>query len=411
MKTKAKTAKPTSKKAPVAAKKTAPKKAVKSVVKAKTTVKKAVSAKTVKAAPKSNVKAVSKKVTAKPVAKTVSKKVAPKAAVKKAVKAPVKPVKATKKVEKSSKIAVKTVKKVLTQAKTTKIDTAKAVKEVKSTPKLAPKAKNAEKIVEIKSVAHMNVKPIIISMPENQNNVRANVVVASRPAKIVAAKLGSEAGHESESRPAYRPIQVINKPLAPVQPVREMAPVDKTSEKVEFKAGDYVVYPAHGVGEIEAVETQIIGGMEIKLYAIAFEKDRMRLKVPVFKAHASGLRRLSTTNRMDDALKTLQGRAQIRRAMWSRRAQEYETKINSGDPVSIAEVLRDLKRSNDESEQSYSERQIYQSALERLAREVAAVEKISQDEAATRLENMIKSKRARASSAVAAVTAKEVANA
>ncbi|MBL8640824.1 MAG: CarD family transcriptional regulator [Alphaproteobacteria bacterium] len=190
-----------------------------------------------------------------------------------------------------------------------------------------------------------------------------------------------------------------------------MAPVAKESEKVEFKKGDYVVYPAHGVGEIEAVETQIIGGMEIKLYAIAFEKDRMRLKVPVFKAHASGLRRLSTSNRMDDALKTLQGRAQIRRAMWSRRAQEYETKINSGDPVAIAEVLRDLKRSNDESEQSYSERQIYQSALERLAREVAAVEKITEIEAAERLENMIKSKRSRAASASVEDDLKDVANA
>ncbi|MBP9868838.1 MAG: CarD family transcriptional regulator [Alphaproteobacteria bacterium] len=176
-----------------------------------------------------------------------------------------------------------------------------------------------------------------------------------------------------------------------------MAPIAPNAEKVEYKKGDYVVYPAHGVGQIEAVETQIIAGMEIKLYAICFEKDRMRLKVPVFKAHASGLRRLSTSNRMQDALKTLQGRAQIRRAMWSRRAQEYETKINSGDPIAIAEVLRDLKRSNDETEQSYSERQIYQSALERLAREVAALEKITEIEAAERLENMIKGRRARAS--------------
>ncbi|MCB1557805.1 MAG: CarD family transcriptional regulator [Alphaproteobacteria bacterium] len=178
-----------------------------------------------------------------------------------------------------------------------------------------------------------------------------------------------------------------------------MAPIEKDSEKAEFKKGDYVCYPAHGVGEIEAVETQIIGGMEIKLYAIAFEKDRMRLKVPVSKAHASGLRRLSSTGRMDDALKTLQGRAHVRRAMWSRRAQEYETKINSGDPVSIAEVLRDLKRSNDDTEQSYSERQIYQSALERLAREVAAVEKISEEAAAERLENMIKGRKARSAAA------------
>ena len=140
---------------------------------------------------------------------------------------------------------------------------------------------------------------------------------------------------------------------------------------------------------IHGIETQTIGGMQVKLYAISFEKDRMRLKVPVFKAKASGLRKLTSDGRLKDALKTLQGRARIRRTMWSRRAQEYETKINSGDPVSIAEVLRDLKRSNDDTEQSYSERQIYQSALQRLAREVAAVQKITEIQATEKLEGML----------------------
>ncbi|MDP7143432.1 MAG: CarD family transcriptional regulator [Alphaproteobacteria bacterium] len=158
---------------------------------------------------------------------------------------------------------------------------------------------------------------------------------------------------------------------------------------VKFQAGDYVVYPAHGVGQVEGVETQSISGMEVKLYTISFEKDRMRLKVPVMKAENSGLRRLCTESRLQDAMDTLKGKAKVRRAMWSRRAQEYETKINSGDPVSIAEVLRDLKRNSDEIEQSYSERQIYQSALERLAREVAAVEDISELQAAEQLETML----------------------
>ena len=158
---------------------------------------------------------------------------------------------------------------------------------------------------------------------------------------------------------------------------------------VEFKQGDFVVYPAHGVGMIEGVETQTISGMKVSLYTIAFEKDRMRLKVPTFKAKTAGLRKLTSANRLKDAMKTLQGRAKVRRTMWSRRAQEYETKINSGDPVSIAEVLRDLKRSNDDTEQSYSERQIYQSALQRLAREVAAVQKITEDKAAIKLEVMM----------------------
>ena len=161
------------------------------------------------------------------------------------------------------------------------------------------------------------------------------------------------------------------------------------NNSVDFKKGDYVVYPAHGVGKVECIDTQIIGGMDVKLYTISFEKDRMRLKVPVMKAQSAGLRRLCSESRIKDAIKTLKGRAKIRRTMWSRRAQEYDTKINSGDPVAIAEVLRDLKRSNDDTEQSYSERQIYQSALERLAREVAAIEKIPEDKATARLETIL----------------------
>ena len=161
------------------------------------------------------------------------------------------------------------------------------------------------------------------------------------------------------------------------------------NDNFDYKQGDYVVYPAHGVGLIEGVETQNIGGMDVSLYTVSFEKDRMRLKIPVMKAADAGLRKLSSTDRMGDALETLKGKSRVRRTMWSRRAQEYETKINSGDPVAIAEVLRDLKRSNDDTEQSYSERQIYQSALERLAREVAAVDKITEDKAAARLEDML----------------------
>jgi CarD family transcriptional regulator len=161
------------------------------------------------------------------------------------------------------------------------------------------------------------------------------------------------------------------------------------NDNFDFSTGDYVVYAAHGVGQIEGTEVQNIGGMDISLYVVAFEKDRMRLKIPMMKAQTAGLRKLSSADRMDDALETLKGKSRVRRTMWSRRAQEYETKINSGDPVAIAEVLRDLKRSDDESEQSYSERQIYQSALERLAREVAAVESIAEDAATEQLEDIM----------------------
>ena len=162
------------------------------------------------------------------------------------------------------------------------------------------------------------------------------------------------------------------------------------AQKLEFASGDYVVYPAHGVGCIEGIETLSFGGSEVQLYAIHFDKERMRLKIPVGKAKTSGLRRLSSKERLKSAMETLQGRSRVKRAMWSRRAQEYETKINSGDPVSIAEVLRDLRRTDDQAEQSYSEHQIYQSALDRLARELAAVEKIDEGKAAERLEEVLK---------------------
>ena len=272
-----------------------------------------------------------------------------------------------------------------------------------------PAAKNTVKTITKAAVLKNTVKaapvkaPIIVKSAQNQNATVAKAMPVAKmvtPAKPQLPKLpqhkmvdNSKAAAQLAARPAYRPIQVINKPLPSAQPARAMAPAPM-NEKIEYKKGDYVVYPAHGVGQIEAIESQIIAGMDIKLYAIVFEKDRMRLKVPVFKAHASGLRRLSSPNQMQDALKTLQGRAHIRRVMWSRRAQEYETKINSGDPVSIAEVLRDLKRANDDNEQSYSERQIYQSALERLAREVAALERISEIEASEKLETLIRGKRA-----------------
>lgn len=157
----------------------------------------------------------------------------------------------------------------------------------------------------------------------------------------------------------------------------------------QFNAGDYVVYPTHGVGRVMALETQEIAGIKLQLYVIGFEKDRMTLRVPVAKALKSGLRKLSTRKVMESALTTLRGRARVKRTMWSRRAQEYEAKINSGDPVSIAEVVRDLHRSASQPDQSYSERQIYEAALDRLAAELAAVERIDAKAAAKRLESLL----------------------
>ena len=142
----------------------------------------------------------------------------------------------------------------------------------------------------------------------------------------------------------------------------------------EFRLNDFVVYQAHGVGKIMTVETQEIAGTQMELFVIAFDKDKMTLRVPTAKATAVGMRNLASTELVEKAMKTLKGRARVKRAMWSRRAQEYEQKINSGDLMSIAEVVRDLHRNDEEREQSYSERQLYEAALERLTREVAAVD-------------------------------------
>jgi CarD family transcriptional regulator len=160
-------------------------------------------------------------------------------------------------------------------------------------------------------------------------------------------------------------------------------------DDVWFSEGDYVVYPTHGVGKVASIERQHIAGLELELFVITFDRDRMTLRVPVPKARKSGLRRLSSRTVMDAALTTLRGRARVKRAMWSRRAQEYEAKINSGDPVSIAEVVRDLHRNANQPDQSYSERQIYEAALERLASELAAVERIEQAQATQRLEMLL----------------------
>ena len=144
---------------------------------------------------------------------------------------------------------------------------------------------------------------------------------------------------------------------------------------MEFKAGDHVVYPTHGVGTVQGIETMQAAGYALQVIVVTFDENRMTLRVPVGKAASSGLRMLASTEAMQEALDTLKGRARIKRTMWSRRAQEYEAKINSGDPVAIAEVVRDLHRNAGQPDQSFSERQIYEQALDRLATEVAAIDR------------------------------------
>ena len=161
------------------------------------------------------------------------------------------------------------------------------------------------------------------------------------------------------------------------------------TKKTEFRPDDFVVYPAHGVGKIMSIEEQEIAGLRLELFVISFEKDKMTLRVPTHKALDIGMRGLSTPDVVSRALETLKGKAKVKRAMWSRRAQEYEQKINSGDLLWIAEVVRDLHRADDQREQSYSERQLYEAALERLTREVAAVSGTDEAGAAKKVDDVL----------------------
>ena len=160
----------------------------------------------------------------------------------------------------------------------------------------------------------------------------------------------------------------------------------KSATRHGFKTGEYIVYPAHGVGQIVSIDEQEVAGHKLELFVIDFQKDKMRLKVPVAKATSIGMRKLSEEDYVERALKVVQGRARVKRTMWSRRAQEYDAKINSGDLISISEVVRDLFRADNQPEQSYSERQLYEAALDRMAREIAAVNRMSETEAVRLIE-------------------------
>ena len=167
-----------------------------------------------------------------------------------------------------------------------------------------------------------------------------------------------------------------------------------TSKNSDFRPNEFVVYPAHGVGQIISVEEQEIAGIKLELFVVSFEKDKMTLRVPTHKASEIGMRSLSSPEVIEKAMTTLKGKARVKRAMWSRRAQEYEQKINSGDLIAIAEVVRDLHRNDDQREQSYSERQLYEAALERLTREVAAVDDGDELSAAQKVDDVLVSRAA-----------------
>ena len=162
------------------------------------------------------------------------------------------------------------------------------------------------------------------------------------------------------------------------------------AKALSFDVGDYVVYPKHGVGRVVELQSTEIAGCRLDLYVLRFEKEKMTLRVPVNKADSVGMRKLSSDKTLREALDTLKGKPKVKRTMWSRRAQEYEAKINSGDLVSIAEVVRDLFRPEDQPEQSYSERQIFEAAASRLARELAAMEELEEPKALEKIIEILK---------------------
>ncbi len=198
-----------------------------------------------------------------------------------------------------------------------------------------------------------------------------------------AAKTASPAKSGTKAAPKAAPAKrAATKPRA--------AAKAKAENLHGFSIKDHVVYPSHGVGQITAIEGHEIGDISLRVFVVVFEKEKMTLRVPIDKANSSGMRRLSSQQKMEQAISTLKGRARTRRVMWSRRAQEYDAKLNSGDPVAIAEVVRDLHRDEGQPDQSYSERQMYEAALERLAREFAAVEHTDTQQAAEKLENVLR---------------------
>jgi len=168
-----------------------------------------------------------------------------------------------------------------------------------------------------------------------------------------------------------------------------MTVAKKTTQRQGFKTNEFIVYPAHGVGQIMAIEEQEVAGCKLELFVINFVKDKMTLRVPTAKIATVGMRKLAEGPIVKRALETLKGRARIKRTMWSRRAQEYEAKINSGNLVAIAEVVRDLYRSEAQPEQSYSERQLYEAALDRMAREIAAVERMDEASAVAKIDDVL----------------------
>lgn len=271
---------------------------------------------------------------------------------------------------------------------------AKAKKKiVKATAKKKPavKAKTVAAPKKVKPAA----QPVkAAAKPVHKPEVKAHAPQAHKPAAHAPKPHAPAHPVKAHAPLAHKPAhhQPAHAPAAPA-PITHMAdkPVVATpaAKKLVFKVNELIVYPAHGVGRVVQIEEQEIAGIKLELYIVDFEKEKLRLKVPTSKSEQKGMRKLADKPLIDHSMKVLKGRARVKRTMWSRRAQEYEAKINSGDLIAVAEVVRDLYRSERQPEQSYSERQLFEQALDRMAREIAAVKKIDDDMAIKEIETFL----------------------
>lgn len=260
--------------------------------------------------------------------------------------------------------------------------------------KTAPKAKaSAVKAKAKAEKAKPKAKHVPVAKPAAKKTILTKVTGNLKQAR---------AAHAAPAAPVAKPAAVATKPVAApapavAKPVAAAAP--PAPKKLSFKIGEQVVYPAHGVGRITAIEEQEIAGSKLELYIVDFEREKLRLKVPTNRAEQKGMRRLADRGLIEHAMKVIRGRARIKRTMWSRRAQEYDAKINSGDLIAVAEVVRDLYRSDRQPEQSYSERQLFEQALLRMARELAAVRKVDDDQSVKELSEFLAKNAKRAQAA------------
>jgi len=244
------------------------------------------------------------------------------------------------------------------------------------------------------------VKPAVAAKPTIEAKAPRVAAQAPRPAAVAPAKPVAPLAKRAPFQAKGRPVDVAASIETESAAVRSARPA--SGPRQGFKVSEFVVYPAHGVGQIVAVEDQEVAGFRLELFVISFAKDKMTLRVPTSKVAGVGMRKLSDPEVAKRSLEILTGRARIKRTMWSRRAQEYEAKINSGDINAIAEVVRDLYRSEAQPEQSYSERQLYEAALDRIMREIAAVQKLSEIDALKLIETHLKKSQRRAAKADAA---------